>query len=379
MALKLRRGTENERTSTVFEEGEPVYVTDTGELYIGDGTTAGGLRVRNELELDNSPALGGNLDLNQFAIEGTGNINIDGNITATGNIELGNGVEDNITVGGQIGSSLIPDADSEYDLGASLSKWRDGFFSSLEADGEIKADTITVNTILGNDSTILWQSSSNEIQTNLRGSVFSEDSGLIINSDTGDITAGILTVDIVDTGDLRVPFDAGGKISLTPFDSETRMELQVRGNESDSLLRLSKVVSTDITGEPGFYGQINFEREDVNGPLLTTTIGGAENLLFFANDSTGDFTDTSKFIGLRNGLLGIGTIDAVERLDVHGNSIIRGNLTVTDGLFNSPSFTTTGRDNLTPQNGSIIYNSTDNSFQGYQDGVWINLIDGSPA
>jgi len=42
MALRIRRGLEADRTSITPDEGEFLYVTDTGLLYIGDGTTAGG-------------------------------------------------------------------------------------------------------------------------------------------------------------------------------------------------------------------------------------------------------------------------------------------------------------------------------------------------
>jgi len=42
MALRIRRGLETDRTSVTPDEGEFLYVTDTGLLYIGDGTTAGG-------------------------------------------------------------------------------------------------------------------------------------------------------------------------------------------------------------------------------------------------------------------------------------------------------------------------------------------------
>jgi hypothetical protein len=38
------------------------------------------------------------------------------------------------------------------------------------------------------------------------------------------------------------------------------------------------------------------------------------------------------------------------------------------------SFTTTERNALTPENGDIIYNTTDNKFQGYENGAWANLI-----
>jgi len=38
------------------------------------------------------------------------------------------------------------------------------------------------------------------------------------------------------------------------------------------------------------------------------------------------------------------------------------------------SLTTTERNALTAANGMIIYNSTDNKFQGYEGGSWANLI-----
>jgi len=49
MALRLRRGTDAERQIITPAEGELVYVTDTKELYIGDGTTVGGIRVTGEV------------------------------------------------------------------------------------------------------------------------------------------------------------------------------------------------------------------------------------------------------------------------------------------------------------------------------------------
>lgn len=45
MAIKLRRGTDTQRLSVVFEEGEIAYTTDTKKLYIGDGVTAGGNEI----------------------------------------------------------------------------------------------------------------------------------------------------------------------------------------------------------------------------------------------------------------------------------------------------------------------------------------------
>ena len=38
------------------------------------------------------------------------------------------------------------------------------------------------------------------------------------------------------------------------------------------------------------------------------------------------------------------------------------------------SFTTAQRDLLSAQNGDLIYNTTLNKFQGYENGAWANLI-----
>lgn len=48
MAFQLRRGTEAERTAAGFipAEAELIYITDTGKLYIGDGSTSGGVEYK---------------------------------------------------------------------------------------------------------------------------------------------------------------------------------------------------------------------------------------------------------------------------------------------------------------------------------------------
>ena len=45
MPLQLRRGTDAQRTAITPAAGEPIWVTDTQELYVGDGSTAGGIQI----------------------------------------------------------------------------------------------------------------------------------------------------------------------------------------------------------------------------------------------------------------------------------------------------------------------------------------------
>jgi hypothetical protein len=134
---------------------------------------------------DDSPSLGGNLDLSNNNIIGTGNINIDGTITATGSINLGDGVEDNIIVGGVIGSNLIPDTDGLYDLGSNDFYWRKGYFEDVAVDGELTANSLQVNSIELDDSTTIFQSDSKTFfgtfEGELIGSVFGDDSQLLVD------------------------------------------------------------------------------------------------------------------------------------------------------------------------------------------------------
>lgn len=94
MALKLRRGTNAQRIVVTPEEGELVYTTDTKKLYVGDGSTVGGVAVDTggsgitDIVQDTSPQLGGNLDLNGYNIVSTANGNININPDGTGDIVL---------------------------------------------------------------------------------------------------------------------------------------------------------------------------------------------------------------------------------------------------------------------------------------------------
>jgi hypothetical protein len=45
MPIQFRRGTDAQRTAVTPAAGEPIWVTDTTKLYVGDGTTAGGIEI----------------------------------------------------------------------------------------------------------------------------------------------------------------------------------------------------------------------------------------------------------------------------------------------------------------------------------------------
>jgi len=77
----------------------------------------------------------------------------------------------------------------------------------------------------------------------------------------------------------------------------------------------------------------------------------------------------------RSESLTAGTVNAAVFFGEAGNfgAMNVGTAELSDS-FTVPRLTTTQRDALTAVNGIIIYNSTTNKFQGYENGSWANLI-----
>jgi len=121
------------------------------------------------------------------------------------------------------------------------------------------------------------------------------------------------------------------------------------------------------SGEDGaglYVEQKGTSAADENIRIQTSKSGDGANYVQFNIDPTSGFSFVT--LGTGNGKVGIGTetpaVSAV--LD----------LTSTTGALLLPRMTTTQRDALTAANGMIIYNSTLNKFQGYENGAWTSLI-----
>jgi hypothetical protein len=64
-------------------------------------------------------------------LEIAGNSNLTGDLTLGGNITLGDATSDSVSFGAEISSSIVPDADSTYDVGSSSKNWRFGYIEQL--------------------------------------------------------------------------------------------------------------------------------------------------------------------------------------------------------------------------------------------------------
>lgn len=218
MALRLRRGTDAERLLITPLQGEPIFTTDTKRLYVGDGSTVGGVLVtgdqsNTQVSADTTPQLGGDLDLNGNNITGAGNIAIDGTITATGSINLGDGDEDAIAVGGLINTNLRPAIDGAYDVGTSLRRWNNVWAEGANISGQLTADSISVEKIISQDSTVLYEASSNTVTAEFVGNLTGNADGDHTGSFTGTITGDEVFRNVInklDSDDVNI---TGGRLS----------------------------------------------------------------------------------------------------------------------------------------------------------------------
>ena len=102
--------------------------------------------------------------------------------------------------------------------------------------------------------------------------------------------------------------------------------------------------------------------DSLGGSLLLRTSTGGSSIRLLGETLGGAFA-TATFAK--------GSVEI--KSDIVKNSAIL-ELESTTGALLLPRMTTTQRDALTAVNGMIIYNSTTNKFQGYENGAWTNLI-----
>lgn len=404
MSFRLRRGTDTERQSVVFAEGELVYTIDTKELYVGDGTTLGGIRITGAVS-ESPIALTQDLDMNGFDIIGSGDIDINGQITASafyGNgsgltnlpvLDVNNGAAYQISIMGA-DSSIIVNSDTSEVFGDFVGNLKGAVFDSsnnIMIDNVMRTMYGTLNGEFNGVSTGLFISADSSVMVNSDTSTFTgnfvgdaagltnfppdivvpggdysinivgEDSSNIVNVATNSITANSVNANEIVTPDLQVTGNAD-TISST---------IIANSSNTRSLVRLIRTTETDISDSVLLHGSIFFDRDDVNGPKTTSLILGGNDGVYIAGKKDGVFPE-SIYASVTSTGFGVGTFTPAEKLDVRGNAKV-------SGFVQFGSLTTTERNALTAANGMVIYNTTDNRFQGYQNGAWINLDDGTSA
>ena len=379
MALRIRRGTDAERQTIVPAQGEPVYVTDTKKLFVGDGATQGGTLVgpqdqsNFDLVNDTTPQLGGGLDLNGNDITGIGNINIDGTITASGTVNLGdNSGGDELNVGALITSSLRPATANAYDLGTPNRPWANAYIRDIVADETLTANNITVKeSIVSENSTVIYNGSTDSLSVtaitastidgDLTGSVFMDDSTTqLVDANNGSFKTrlGILINDEITIADGTLPLRFNA----------TELTLNYSGVEGD-------VFSSALTVMNATRGTVaaptNLQVGDFAGAYVITglTAGSADPKIGLATQIdtvTGTAPLPAKFVVLGENF--DGTI--VPQFEVNSRGVASAT-----GAFQNPVYADdAARDAAipTPAAGMTVFNTTNTKLQLYTGAAWVD-------
>ena len=413
MALQIRRGTDAERLAITPAVGELIYTTDTKLLYVGDGTTVGGTKADtgiNDLAEDTTPQLGGTLDLNSNNITGVGNISNSGNITATGVVSAASGNFTAATVGLATGSFkgtfaaddstiLIDGVSGKVNLAPNEISDIGNVHNSIPSNGDA---------LVWNNSLSRWEAGAPANAGDVVGSVFSDDSTLKIDGITGISYGpfeGVLNGSVFGEDSTLIVDGINNTVNVTQtFSSGDATLTNVNtGNFSSHIetedgfgtIDFTRTSASDISDVSTDYGRILFSRDDANGKRSTALILGGQDFIALGVDPTGAFSSDS-IVTLKDGNLGVG-ISPTSKLHVNGNATITGTVeaasfkgsyalddstTIIDGITGTitsggfvqfGSYSTAERDALTAANGMVIYNTSLNVFQGYQNSAWITF------
>lgn len=247
MPLQIRRGNNAERQQITPAAGELIYVTDTKVIYIGDGTTQGGVPVinyssgtikdlaaevftqgvHNGITFTYNPLtnrINANVDPDLTDYQGTiGASAFKGSFFADDSTRLLNGIDGSVNLDGTVKTNVIPGADGIYDLGSPTDRFNELYLAgpalylgaaqivaigstvNLPAgstvagvpigtgtggtgDGVIEGSNYKIN-IYGPDSTLIVDADNGFLQGDLVGSIQGNvfgpgDSTLILDADT---------------------------------------------------------------------------------------------------------------------------------------------------------------------------------------------------
>ena len=353
MPLQIRRGTEAERTAMTqpLAAGELIFVTNTNRLYMGNGTTNGGVPVTDYTDEQARDAVApmlvnGTHSAISFVyddaldkVNATVNLSdyqgvikaasFNGSLVANDSSLLIDGNTGKFNLSGSVGTDIIPDTDVTYDLGSATYRFRDLYLSGSSI--KLGAATITAvgdavnlplgstmggvplaggagsdynGNIIGDDSTIIVNAATKVVTAaggfigNVTGTV-TGNAGSVTNgvyiTDTGTVTNTMLAGSIADTKLSTI--STAGKVSnsaTTATNANTASAIVSRDGSGNFL---ANIISSDIIGNVtgNLTGNSNgFHTGDVKGSVF----GDDSSVIVNAIDRV---VTAAGFIGLLSG------------------------------------------------------------------------------
>lgn len=356
MTLRLRRGTDLQRQSITFAEGELVYVTDTGEIYVGDGSTVGGNLIVGGGGITTS--LTSNLNLSGYEINGTGNIAINGIVSAlaidSGIVSVDSTlIVDNVNsafYGSFIGDgSLITNISlgdlNDFDLGGltpgDILSWNGtNWINTASTGGIVEGSDYRIN-IIAQDSSVLIDSGTSTITGNIVANSMSYESTVAITNSVPGILGQIT---LANTGELQ-------KLIFKRTDT---------GTTSDQVI-----------------GVLSFDQTDDGGTKTYSAIGFWHSGIYIGHSPTGGSLTSSNYVGIQDGGIALGkfSLEAGYKLDVTGKTKFRDDVVVENSsliLNNTGPYTAIA----TPASGEMVYDTvtTEGGLYIYNSAEWTRAV-----
>lgn len=305
---KIYTGTAAANSFNSSLNGVPYYKTDSEALFILnsagstaldlsgnlEGTTVADLTVTN-LTTSNINLSG---DITGSNLLLTGDANINGDIVLGGSITIGNQTTDNIQVGGEFTSDLIPDADSTYNLGSNTKRWLNIYVDNVSGSTADFASTVNIGGATTLGSTL-------EVTTGISSSGYLYAGGAL------DV-AGNATID--GTATITGVVTATNGISSSAY-LYAAGNLDIDGTSTltgDTSIGGALTVTTGVSSSGYVYAGTNL---DVDG---NATVGGTLGVTGAAN-----FSST---VTATTGISSSGWLYAGGNLDVDGNAVVTGTL-----------------------------------------------------
>jgi len=127
--------------------GDLTTNADTFNLFNADASTINAFGVASTINIGR-PSSGRTNIKHDLKVDGS--LEVVGDITLGGSINIGDANTDNVVFGADVNSSIIPNIASTYDLGSLAKPWRAGYFDDVFVDG-LSVGNITVTGSFLND------------------------------------------------------------------------------------------------------------------------------------------------------------------------------------------------------------------------------------
>jgi hypothetical protein len=324
MSLKLRRGTNTQRTGITPAEGELIYTTDTKKLYVGDGSTIGGIAVDTsgsgitDIVQDTTPQLGGDLDVNGYYFVSSADIRLAPN----NRVVVGSPTK------GVDGNLLIVRESYSVALDAGIS-----YFQHHETVDAVNLNLIRTRGTNSTPTSVLTNDDLGEIN-------FVGHTGTTYNS-AAQITAQVDGSPTSSQIPARLIFQVNNGVSRT-----TKAELSSSGAwKTDNLQSLT--TNTDLTITANGTGQIILDgmrwpaSDGTNGQVLTTNGSGT---LSWTSISAGSTQSSTHNVATLSGTTNWGDGTAISVNDNNNTQYISFTNTLGGlGRATLPNITTIGK------------------------------------